>query len=71
MNRLKLRAMIIEKYGTIGAFCKVIGINPGTATNVLSGKTTPTKKKMQIWCAALEITPETAEDFFALTVEKS
>ena len=71
MNRLKLRAVIIEKYGTIGAFCKAIGINPGTATNVLSGKTTPTKNKLPIWCAALEITPETEEDFFTLSVEKS
>lgn len=64
MERLKLRGKIIEKYGTIGAFCRAIGINPGTAWNVLSGRTTPTRKKIPVWCEALEIEPDEAGIFF-------
>ena len=64
MERLKLRARIIEKYGTIGAFCKAMAINPGTASNVLSGKTTPTSKKLPKWCMALEIPQEDMGKFF-------
>lgn len=64
MDRLKLRGRIIEKYGTIGAFCMSIGISPNTATNVLGGKTTPTSKKMPIWCKALDIPMEEAGKFF-------
>lgn len=64
MDRLKLRGRIIEKYGTIGAFCQEIGVSPNTATNVLGGKTTPTSKKMPKWCAALNIAPDEIGDFF-------
>lgn len=64
MERLKLRGRVIEKYGTIGAFCRELGINPGTARNVLSGRTTPTSKKIPKWCEALEIAPSEARIFF-------
>lgn len=64
MERLKLRGKIIEKYGTIGAFCRALGINPGTARNVLNGRTTPTSKKIPKWCEALEIAPDEAGIFF-------
>lgn len=64
MERLKLRARIIEKFGTIGAFCEAISINKSTATNVLSGRTTPTSKKIPLWCAALDIAPEDTGLFF-------
>ena len=64
MERLKLRARIVEKYGTIGAFCNTLGIATSTATRVLSGKTAPTSKKILKWCAALEIAPEDMGRFF-------
>lgn len=64
MERLKLRGRIIEKFGTIGAFCQEIEINPGTARNVLSGRTTPTRKMIPKWCEALEIAPDDIGIFF-------
>lgn len=66
MERLKLRGRIIEKYGTIGAFCRTIGIHPNTATNVLDGKTTPTWKKLPVWCEALDIPKEDIGIFFTV-----
>ena len=66
MERAKLRGRIIEKYGTIGAFCREIGIHPNTATNVLEGRTTPTSKKLPKWCAALDIAQEETGIFFAV-----
>lgn len=64
MERRKLKGRIIEKYGTIGAFCDEIKIHRNTATNVLDGKTTPTRKKMPKWCEALNIAPEEIGYFF-------
>lgn len=64
MERLKLRARIVEKYGTIGAFCDKLGIAKSTATRVLSGKTAPTSKGITKWCAALEISTEESGKFF-------
>ena len=64
MERLKLRARIIEHFGTIGHFARHIGITQTTASNVLSGKTTPTSKKIGAWCEALQIQPEEIGIFF-------
>lgn len=64
MERLKLRGRIVEKFGTIGAFCQTLGINPGTARNVLSGRTTPTRTKLLKWCEVLEIEPDDVGIFF-------
>ena len=64
MERLKLRGIIIEKYGTLGSFAAAIGITSNNVTNVLAGKTTPTRKKIPLWCAALDIAPEEACIFF-------
>lgn len=71
MERLKLRGRIVEKYGTIGAFAARIGIARNTATNVLSGRTTPTRKMLPIWCEALGIEPEETGIFFTLVPQKS
>lgn len=65
MKRLKLRGKIIEKYGTIGKFCKEVGITPSTASNVLNGRTTPTWNSIVKWCYALGISPEESGIFFA------
>ena len=64
MERRKLRGRIIEKFGTIGAFCKTVRIHPTTATNVLDGRTMPTKKNLPKWCEALDIATEEIGKFF-------
>lgn len=64
MKRLKLRGRIIEKFGTIGAFCERIGIQRGTASSVLNGKTTPTSRMIPLWCSLLDINTEDMGKFF-------
>lgn len=64
MKRLKLRGRIIEKFGTIGAFCEKVGITKSTASNVLNGHTTPTWRGIKKWCDALDIAPEETGVFF-------
>lgn len=66
MERQKLRARIVEKYGTNAAFAEAIGATPQTVTNVVRGRTTPTSKRLPEWCAALEIHPDETGIFFAL-----
>lgn len=66
MERQKLRARIVEKYGTNAAFAEAIGATPQTVTNVIRGKTTPTSKRLPEWCVALEIHPDETGIFFAL-----
>lgn len=64
MKRNKLRGRIVEKYGTNGQFAKEIGVSVQTVSNVVSGRSTPTGKKMPIWCAALEIRSDEVGIFF-------
>lgn len=71
MQRLKLRGRIIERFGTIGAFTSNLGISATTASNVLSGKTTPTSKQLPKWCEALDIDPAETGIFFALEPQKT
>ena len=66
MKRQKLRARIVEKYGTNKRFAEVLGVTPLTVTNVVKGRTTPTTRQMLKWCAALEIHPDETGIFFAL-----
>lgn len=63
MKRLKLRARIIEVYGTIGNFCKATGITPQAVTRILSGVSTPNPLAIIGWCHVLNI-PETERDLF-------
>lgn len=71
MERLKLRARIVEKYGTNRQFAEIMGITPLTVTNVVKGKTTPTTRQLPRWCEALEIAPEETGIFFAIKPLKS
>ena len=64
MERLRLRGRIVERYGTISRFAQTIGITNQTATNVLSGATTPTSKKIPVWCDALGIGRDEIGVFF-------
>ena len=68
MERLKLRARIIEKYGTIGRFCASVGISPVTVTNVLAGRTMPNQLAIIGWCHVLSIPEEEANIFFGREV---
>lgn len=71
MERLKLRGRIIERYGTIKAFAATIGITTTTASNVLAGRTTPTRRMLAVWCEALGIEPEETGLFFTLRPQKT
>lgn len=71
MERLKLRARIIEKYGTIGRFCASVGISPVTVTNVLAGRTTPHPLAIIGWCHVLSIPEEDAAIFFTREVAET
>lgn len=71
MERLKLRGRIVERYGTIKVFAETIGITPTTASNVLAGRTTPTKRMLPVWCGALGIEPEDTGIFFTLKPQKT
>lgn len=71
MERLKLRGRIIERFGTIGAFVEALGITANTATNVLSGKTTPTSRMLPRWCDALDIDPAEVGIFFTVGPQKT
>ena len=64
MERRKLRGLIIEKYGTIGAFCEAVGFSRVTATNVLLGRTTPSAKHLLEWCRTLGIEKKDIGIFF-------
>lgn len=64
MKRQKLRARIVEKYGTNLAFADAIGVVNTTVTNVVQGHSTPTAKAMPVWCKALDIRPEEIGIFF-------
>ena len=71
MERMRLRGRIVERYGTFTRFASEIGITKQTVTNVLNGRTTPTSKKMPVWCAALDISPEEVGYFFTIAPQKS
>ena len=64
MKRLKLRARIIERYGTLGAFAAKNGTNYQTISNVLTGKTTPKGLSLAGWLAVLEIPEDEVHIFF-------
>lgn len=71
MERLKLRARIVEKFGTNRQFAESLGITPLTVTNVVKGRTTPTTRQMPRWCEALEIAPEETGLFFTIKPQKT
>lgn len=64
MERRKLKARIVEKYGTSQAFAAALGITSTTVSNVVRGRTTPKTKWMPAWCKALDIKPEEIGVFF-------
>lgn len=69
--RRKLKAKIIEHYGTIGAFCEHNHITKQTASNVLHGRSTPKGIHLTGWLTALHIPENEAAIFFADSVENA
>lgn len=52
---LKLKARIIEKYGSQAEFAKVIGVSETTVSNKMSERTQFSKDDMLTWGEALDI----------------
>lgn len=62
----KLRGRIVEKYRTIAAFAKVVGISEVAVYNKLNCKTGFSQKDIEKWTALLDIdNSEISEYFFA------
>lgn len=70
MNRL-LKAKIIGKFGSIGAFCEQANFTYPTVRLTLQGKRVPKELELQGWCRVLEIPIEDAHLFFAERVASS
>lgn len=60
----KLRGRIVEKYGTIGAFCDKIGMSRQGFSKKLSGEVPFTTEQMKEYCAILEISPKDMYAYF-------
>ena len=68
MERLKLRARIIEKFGTIGHFCQRTGLSASAVTNVLKGRNTPSPLAIVGWGHVLDIPDDELDIFFGREV---
>ena len=71
MDRLKLKARIIEKYGSVKAFADKYGTTPQTVGNVLRGDITPSGLSFMGWLAALDLPENDAYIFFTEGLENS
>lgn len=60
----RLRGRIIEKYGTQGAFAKVLGITDQTVTSKLAGRIQFSQDDIVTWCNLLGITVDDVGAFF-------
>lgn len=60
----KLRGRIIEKYGTIGAFSKVVGISINSMSKKLTGKTQISQTDIVLWCELLDIPLSEVPEYF-------
>lgn len=69
--RGKLRAKIIEEYGTQRRFAQIMGATPATITHVVKGQTTPRGASLVRWCSLLKIEPNEIPLFFDVKVAKT
>lgn len=60
----KLRGRIVEKYGTIGAFCDKIGMTRQGFSKKLSGKVPFTTDQIVEYSQILGIHPREMHDYF-------
>lgn len=61
---LKLKARIIEKYGSQGKLAEVLGITETTVSNKMSGRTQFSKEDMISWGKALDIAVDDFGSYF-------
>jgi transcriptional regulator with XRE-family HTH domain len=71
MERLKLKARIVEKYGSTSAFAKKYGMTTQSVRNVLRGSITPKGMALEGWLSALDISESETAVFFAREVAKT
>lgn len=60
----KLRGRIVEKYGTISAFCEEIGMSRQGFSKKLSGKVPFTSEQIVEYSQILDIRPKEMCDYF-------
>lgn len=51
----KLRGRIVEKYGTMESFSKVVGLSKVSVSNKMTGNTGFSQGDIEKWSAALDI----------------
>lgn len=71
MERIKLKARIIDRFGSLGNFAKACGTNYQTVWNTVSGNITPKGMALVGWRAALEIPENETYIFFGKCVENN
>ena len=64
MKKNRLKARIVERYGTLTRFAKETGLSIQTVSSVVNGRNTPTGIALIGWCAALGIAKDEAGFFF-------
>lgn len=65
----KLKARIVELYGTEQKFAEALGVTRQTVSNVVRGRSVPRTAKWDLWANALECPKENlATLFFEQTV---
>lgn len=69
--RGRLRAKIIEKYGTQRRFAEEMCATQATISHVVTGQTTPRGSSLAKWCTMLDIVPEEIPIFFSPKVAKT
>lgn len=64
----RLKARIVELYGTEGKFAEALGVSRQTVTNAVRGKSIPHPANWTKWAAKLETT---TENLYALFFEQT
>lgn len=62
----KLRGRIIEKYGSLTAFAKIIGLSKTSMSKKMTGKSGFSQSDIVSWCDALDIDLADVGLFFIL-----
>lgn len=60
----KLRGRIIEKYGSLSAFCEHLPISMNSLSKKMTGKTGFSQEDIEEWSKLLEISPEDYAAYF-------
>ena len=60
----KLRGRIIEKYGSLTAFCEHLTISMNSLSKKMTGKTGFSQEDIEKWAELLDIAPEEYASYF-------